>query len=88
MKTKTVNITRRDIKLGVRPKSEDCVVESYDCPVARAASRVFRVRCAASRDCIVLPDDEIDLPDEAKEFIERFDCGQMVHPLKFTVEVE
>lgn len=87
MKTKkvTFNITQRDIDRG-------CACDGDACPIARAVRRKL-FGCwhvnpnSLARHRRNLGPDEYDLPDVARSFVQRFDAGNGVSPLKFDMNI-
>jgi hypothetical protein len=87
----TINVTARDIKYGRR-------CDGQSCPIARAVlrtkwgkdSEAYNFTVAAKsiiRFYLNRTPDRIDLPQEANEFVRRFDRNQPVEPFSFTIEV-
>lgn len=84
----TVSVTETDITDGVRA---NCVF----CPIARAIQRQLAAGCEAItgyRHLTVLGPAEPDytrltLPDRVTTWITRFDAGEPVEPLTFTLPV-
>jgi hypothetical protein len=85
-----IEVTERDIA-GGNPGSTD------SCPIARAIARALGV---ANPDMIAVDDDEIvvrhqgrnartmrRLPRELSRFIERFDEGKSVPPMRFSMTI-
>lgn len=93
MKTVTINVTKRDIELGVRRNSKLC-------PVARAVQRKLGNNCSVALNYIWFDFDNktgtfahslIDLPPPVENFVRKFDAASTVkgslNPFKFTIGV-
>lgn len=78
----TVNVTQRDIELGVRNSSTHC-------PVARALHRhrPFRYATVNGFEAYNPWHGTTPLPLNVQQFVAAFDDGDPVAPLQFTVEV-
>ena len=82
----TINVTKRDIEQGEKFYSDRC-------PIALAAKRVFTRSLAGPSELrFTLVNEQgysewylVPLPDQAKDFIIRFDRGEPVEPFSFTV---
>lgn len=86
MKTKwTIRVTAKDIEIGI-PKDEGT------CPIALAASRVFKRKMYVSRQHI-WPDDfeterwQIDIPGYVGKEIFDYDHGKQMKPFSFQVKL-
>ena len=81
MPTKTISVTREDIRLGVKKLS-------HRCPIARAIRRICgfqKITVGIVRIAWVLDGKPHNcrLPDKAFKFINQFDAGQIVRPFTF-----
>lgn len=82
---KQINVTARDIELGIPNNTESC-------PVARAAKRAFKTNVRVNHE-ILLADKggawmtRYPLPSSVSDFIEDFDASCTGSPFKFYIEV-
>lgn len=78
-----VSVTEVDIKKGVR--DSPC-----GCPVKRAIERLVGP-CVVGWDFVLMGSgflDQVELPDEARRQIKRYDNGGTMHPFTFEIDVE
>jgi hypothetical protein len=85
-----IQVTAEDIREGT---AQECCL----CPVARAIARALGREVLWNGDVSVDGDnvtvyrpsswDGVDLPDQAKDFIEQFDSGKPVEPFAFALDV-
>jgi hypothetical protein len=81
MKTVTIEVTASDIFQG-RPS------EAFECPVAIAAARALGKTAGLTTTSMLVGGDQfITVPPQVTEWITRFDTGQPVEPITFTVNV-
>ncbi len=76
----TIEVTKQDIKVGVRG---NC----FECPVALALTRVFGTGVQVYPE-ISLPgiNPVIRMPDAVRKFVRRFDQKEPVQPFTFEIE--
>lgn len=82
-----INVTKRDIELGTRNESESC-------PLARAIGRRVTASLSVGSASVQIGRGtnfcdwhNILLPEDAAQFIDRFDFGLNVKPFTFTFDI-
>ena len=81
MKLKII-VTEEDIRKGSRGQADTC-------PIAYATCRALGVnRVYVDSEYLCYATDSCSLPDEATEFIRRFDTGMKVKPFEFEIEIQ
>lgn len=87
MKTRTVNVTQRDIDLA--RSSDPLIPTAQSCPVARAMCRVMKKKlgyCLAGHFSLKFARNQfLDTPENVLAFEIAFDNGKDVQPFTFTV---
>ena len=85
MKTFEIEVTQDDIERGVPG-------DAFVCPLALACLRAIPMFLSVSPWTLEIgpPNDGlfVPLPDMARQWCERFDGGQTVSPLRFSVKIE
>jgi hypothetical protein len=81
-KFKVIEVTERDVKVGVQR-------DPFACPIARALKRAFRATEVSVGTSIADVDERrgLQLPKRAQNFIERFDEGKTMKPFSFRLRV-
>lgn len=77
---KTINVTLRDIKKGIKHQSSHC-------PIARAIKRLTDIRLCVCQEWISFDGIRIPTPQKASDFISNYDLGQPVKPFKFKLDI-
>jgi hypothetical protein len=82
MKTVTIDVTQEDIDKGERG-------DACKCPIALACHRILKEGVWVCEDLMSISgeDEDVVLPDEAQDFIKRFDYGHSPEPFTFTIQI-